>query len=200
MNLIDIRKKQLLELCKTCLGVYSSYLDSDELKLINNISNNIDNLVEIEEKLLQIVSKIWERELATGEYIVISWNKFATEKRKKGITFATLNKKGKIVPFCGLTSGKEYKISFPAIVGALNKDGATLFEDFSKKNDYTIGTIGDKVINSYNGATRLITPYQLISDNLENDYKSLHNELILKTDLIEEIGPFVLDDNSFKAK
>lgn len=201
MKLVEIRKKQILDLCKTLLEVYTSYLEREELELINGILNdfNDENISLLEEKLLPIVSKIWQLELASGKYVVISWNKYAKEKEKKALTFATISKNDEVTSFRNLTEGTLYKISFASLIGALDKDGATLIEDASKENEFTIGTIDDKVINSYNGATRLITPYQLVSSN-NSDYKSKHNELILKTALIEEVGPYTLDDNVRKGK
>lgn len=192
------RKKQLLDFCKTCIEVYKSYLTNDELKLIDEILKSINDkdLKFLEERLMPIVSKIWEIELDSDKYIIISWNKFAKEKNKHDITFATISRKDEINSFCDLKEGTEYKISFASLIGALNKDGATLIEDLNHKNEYTIATVGDKVINSYNGATRLITPYQLVSLDLKSDYKSNYNELILRTDMIEEIGPYTLDSSN----
>ena len=196
--LTEIRKKQLLDVCKTCIEIYNSYLTIEELELINNILKNINNhdLKILEERILPIVNKIWEIELDSDKYRIVSWNKFAHEKNKHDITFATISRKDEIIPFCDLKDGTEYKISFASLIGALNKDGATLIEDLNHKNEYTIAMVGDKVINSYNCATRLITPYQLVSLDLDSGYKSNYNELILKTSMIEEVGPFTLDSSN----
>ena len=196
--LVEKRKKQLLDVCKTCIKVYRSYLINDELKLIDEILKGINDkdLKLLEERMMPVVSKIWEIELSSDKYKIISWNKFATEKDKHDITFATISRKDEIIPFCDLKEGTEYRISYASLIGALNKDAATLIEDSSHKNQYTIATIGDKVVNSYNGATRLITPYQLVSLDLDSGYKSNYNELILKTSMIEEIGSFTLDSSN----
>jgi len=55
-------------------------------------------------------------------------------------------------------------------------------------------------VNSYNGATKLITPYQLV--NLEESgYNHLYNELILDSKKVSVKGPITLieeeDDFSY---
>ncbi len=193
MNIELLRKKQRLEFCKTCLNYYSMYLTSDEITFINKIINEDLYSKEIEDKLLIIAEKIWNQELSTGKYKVISWSKFSAQKRKKFITFATLSRVDDINTFCNSTLGIEYEITYKAIIGALNKDGATIIEDKNKVNDFTLAIINDKAINSYNGATRLITPIQLL-DKSCNTYKSKHNELILDSSLIKEIKEFNLSE------
>lgn len=193
MKIQNLREKQIIDLAKTCLEIYLSYLTKEDIAIIYDVINNLkDNYTDLENKLKPIVQKIWDIELASGNYVIVSWQKYANKKENQPITFATISKKEQIVSFCNLTEGTMYEISYDALIGALPKDAATLIED--KENDYTIGKIGSKAINSYNGATKLITPYQLVQLDANNDYKSKHNELILKTDLIKEIGPFSLDN------
>ena len=185
MEIKQLRQKQILEFCKSCLKDYLNYLTVDEISFIRNILNSqIFDKTQTDE-LLNIAEKIWDNELATDKYVVISWSKFAEQKRKKFVTFATLSRKEDIISFCNSNLGIEYSITFKALIGALNKDGATLIEDLNKKNDYTLAIIDNKVINSYNGATKLITPIQLL-DQSDNDYHSKHNELILDTRYITE--------------
>lgn len=191
MNIENLRKKQILEFCKSCLDNYVKYLTPDEINLINDIISNNVFSKDIQEKLLIIAEKIWNNELLSGKYKVISWSKFATQKRKNFITFATLSKIDEIDTFCGSDFGIEYSITYKSIIGALNKDGATLIEDINKQNDFTLAIINDKAINSYNGATKFITPIQLL-DKSDNTYRSKHNELILDSTLIKEIGEFEL--------
>lgn len=185
MKIENLRQKQALEFCKTCLNYYFNYLTEEEIVYINEILKNQHFSKTEIEKLLFIAEKIWDNELATGDYIVVSWSKYANQKRKSFITFATLSKRDDITSFCDSNLGIEYMISYKSIIGALNKDGATLIENIEKKNDYTLAVINNKVINSYNGATKLITPIQLL-DKSDNTYLSKHNELILDSRLITE--------------
>lgn len=195
MSIMKLKLHQITELCDTLIKYYRNLLDDNDL---NNICYTIqhlatENLKIIEELLSPIVKKVWDFELNSGNYIIVSWNKYASRQKSWPLVFATLSEKNNIVSFCGMTYGIEYAISYDAIIGALPKDGATLIEDASKKNIYTIGVIDDKVINSYNGATKLITPKQLVRET-ENNYPSKHNELILNVNLIKEIGVFELEE------
>ncbi len=201
MDIKKLRKKQILELCKSLLEDYVDDLTEVEKKNVQNsldsISLNNDSFFrKISEELLPIVEKIWNKELESGKYIVISWNKYSNEKPKGLVTFATISEVDHIVSFCDLTEGIQYKITYDSIIGALNKDGATLIENLDKKNAYTIGIIGNKVINSYNGATRFITPKQLFQ-NQDHNYPSKHNELILDSRFIQKIGVY---NHNFKKK
>ena len=181
MNIEDLRKKQILEFCKSVLNDYKHLLAEGEINLIHTFIEN--DLA----KLLSISKKIWDEELACGKYRVISWNKYAQVKENQDIIFATLCTQDNLVSFCNMEEGVEYEITFESLIGALNKDGATLIEDITKQNKYTIAIINEKAINSYNGATKLITPKQLL-DSTDNDYKSKHNELILNAQLVKKIG------------
>lgn len=186
MNIEVLRKKQALEFCKTCLTHYTKYLKEEEINQINEmITHNTFNEF-LQQKLTSIAEKIWNNELESGKYKVISWSKFRNQKKKDFITFATLNTEEDLTSFCNSDLGIEYAITYQSIIGALNKDGATLIEDIDKKNDFTLAIINNKVINSYNGATKLITPIQLL-DKSDNTYPSKHNELILDSSRIKEI-------------
>ena len=189
-----IKKKQILDLCHTCLNVYLNYLDSNNLLTISQVLNLINNndLETLENMLIPIVEKIWDLELKTGNYKVISWNKYASLKEPGDIVFATLSYKDDITSFCDMTDGVEYAITFKSLLGACPKDGATILEKV--KNAYTIGKVNDKYINSYNHATKLITPYQLINYH-DNTYYTKYNELILDAHLINKIGYFSKNKN-----
>ncbi len=197
MKILEIRKNQILELCKYLRNEYDYILTNSELEEIIKIYDNLEkidiidfNLINMSTTfLLPIVQRVWEEELNSNEYIVISWNKHANKIQQSPVTFATLSRKNNIISFCGLTEGTEYEINFSSLIGCLNKDGATLIEDESKRNEFTIASIGNKVINSYNGATKLITPKQLL-EQTNNDYHTNYNELILDSALIKEIGPY----------
>ena len=184
LNIENLRKKQMLEFCRSALNDYNNLFGNEEINLINSF---LQNKEEDTNKLLSISKKIWDYELASGKYKVVSWNKYAHVKENQDIIFATLCTIDNMVSFCDMQEGIEYEINFESLIGALNKDGATLIEDISKQNKYTIGIINNKVINSYNGATKIITPKQLLNSD-DNNYKSKHNELILNAQLIKKIG------------
>ncbi len=179
----DIRKKQRINLIKCLMehyGIFYAFFDV----LINNPDNDI-----FDEELEKITKKIWEQELLSGNYTVISWNKSNRLPDRKSITYATISKSDDIVRFCKSDNGIELDITFESLIGAINKDGATLLEE--KENDYTIGKIDGKYINSYNGATKLITPYQLVNLD-QSGYYYLYNELILDSKKVSVKGPITL--------
>lgn len=199
MRLIEIRKAQIIELCQYIQEYYKEYLTIDELEKVNQINQkvnlnslNVNEINAITAFFLPIVNRIWDIELKSGDYIIISWNKYYEENQDKPLTFATISKRNNIVSFCELGEGTEYEISYSSIIGCLYKDGATLIEDLDKKNEYTIGMMNGKVINSYNGATKLMTPEQLVAKR-ENNYYTNYNELILDTRLIKKIGKYEMN-------
>lgn len=185
MKIIDLKAKQLLLFCKSCLKDYINILSKEDIEIIKNNQGK-------ENELIKIAKKIWDYELSTNEYLVISWNKYAFEKEKNGIVFATFSKKEQVNTFCNLNEGTIYEITYEAIIGGLNKDGATLIEEH--ENEYTIGKINNKYINSYNGATKIITPQQLL-DTTSSPYLSKHNELILDASKIKEIAKYKSSNN-----
>ena len=189
MDIHTLRKKQIYELTSSLIKDYKDILDEEDLSIITSCMNDDISFENKSEALLPIVRKVWDKELESGEYVLVSWNKNTTPPDRSMITFATLSKRDNVVSFCESNDGIEYNITFDSIIGALEKDAATLIEDEEKKNDFTIGIIGGKAINSYNGATKLITPKQLL-DSSQNDYKSKHNEIILDSKLIKEVGSF----------
>jgi len=203
MVILEKRRNQILELCHYLTKEYNYILTNRELQVVEKITNfmrkiniiDINLINTITDILLPIVERVWEEELKNNTYIVVSWNKYSTDLPYTPITFATLSKKDKVVSFCELKEGTEYEIQYSSIIGCLNKDGATLIEDKTKENEYTIAKINDKVINSYNGATKLITPKQLVS-TIGNKYKTNYNELILYSDLIKKIGPYKMEENN----
>jgi len=190
-----IRKQQILDLVKCLLVEYFSLLTEEEVAIVKSFYASIDDsnfIINAQNYLLPIVRKVWDVELKSGNYVVISWNKFPDRKRVHDLLFATLSLKDDIINFCGITTGVQYEINYDSIIGALYKDGATLIEDASKSSEFTIAVLGDKVVNSYNCATKFITPKQLIGER-DISYPSKHNELILDAKLVKEIGDISLD-------
>ena len=192
--MITFKYEQILETIKALMNEYLNLLEQEDLVLIKYVIDNFMNLSleEFHNLLLPIIEKVWNRELSMDKYLIISWDKYKEPKRKKIITFATLCEKNNIISFCDSTNGILYEMNFKALLGAHWKDGATIIEDKSKVGQYTIGSIEDKVINSYNGATKLITPKQLVRKR-KNDYRSKHNELILDSRFIREIGLYEIE-------
>lgn len=185
MNVCEIRKKQVNEVIHYLLSHYKELFNDDEIKNINNISCLVDSVSynEMERLLSNYVKRTWDHDLNSGEYIVVTWNKNVTPPNRSYITFATIGTPDDIVPFCNSVDGTILDISYDAIIGGCVKDGATLVEDLSHENDFTIYKSKNNVINSYNCSTRLITAKQMIMLEKSN-YKSLHNELVLDSSKI----------------
>lgn len=161
------------------------------------IINNPDT-DKYDSRLEVIAQMIWDKELSSGEYAIISWNKATTPPNREKITYATISKRDNLIRFCNSDNGIELDITSDAIIGATNTDGATLLEN--KDNEFTVGKVDGAYVNSYNGATKLITPYQLV--NLEESgYNHLYNELILDSRKVSVKGPITLveeeDDFSY---
>lgn len=198
MNIEQIKIKQILELSKSIFENYMNYLSSHEIDKIRELvlkskNESYLNIKEVEEFFTPILERIWNQELKSGKYIIISWNKYAENKESRDVTFATLSKVDNIITFCNLEEGTEYEISWQALLGACPTDGATLIQEKEKRSKYTIGEINGKVINSFNHASKFFTPIQLVGE-VPNNYKSKHNELILDSALIREIGKINLND------
>ncbi len=191
MKLNNLRRNQLKNLFMTLLGNYKNYFNEDELQIIYNLFcdfNDGMSLEEAENIIEPMVRKVWNLDLSSGDYKVISWNKYAGENNNAlPVIFATISKKEDLISFCDMEQGIAYDITYDSLIGALQKDGATLIEDKNRMNQYTLGVLEDKVINSYNGATKFITPFQLVSEDRDNDYRSKHNELILDRRYIKKI-------------
>lgn len=185
MSIEELRRRQLFDLLRSLVSDYGYLLSNEDLKFIAEIKNNgiKDNL----EKLEFLVSKIWQNELESGNYRVISWNKTVFGSDRDSLIFATLSTSYNIIPFCDAIDGIEYDISYDAILGACPKDGATI--PVSKVDEYTIAVINNQAYSSYNGATRLITPKQLVRLS-DNNYHTCYNELILDATKVKPLGAF----------
>jgi len=184
MEIESLRRKQLYQLLSSLLNDYNNLLTADDLKMIKEIEESglKDNY-----RLEELVSRIWKSELDSGKYRVISWNKAVTNPDRSKIVFATLSYRDDIIPFCDAIDGVEYEITYDALFGACPKDGATVPATYV--SDYTVAIIDGQIYNSYNGATRLITPKQLINLDISG-YKRSYNELILDASKIKKISDF----------
>lgn len=186
MNIKAIRQKQIMELIKSLITDYSFLLTENDYNFINSISfNNIDDTIL--EKIADIVKRVWEYDLNSGEYVIISWNKGVVPPDRSLITFATISKRNDIISFCDSDNGIEYSIEYDAILGALPKDGATL--PVKHPDEYTIAVIKGQAFSSYNCATKFITPKQLI--NLKDcNYNYKYNELVLDSSKIKMLAEY----------
>lgn len=200
MKLHKIKIEQVLYLCDNLLKHYISFLTTDERNIVRFVVQNVLNKSynESERLLLPIVEKIWNIELASGNYVVVSWNKNVISPKRDVVTFATFSEKNNIIPFCDAVEGIEYRISFESILGALWKDGATFVDRTGdlEENEYVIAKVGNRTVFSFNGATRLITPKQLIEIRAE---VCGYNEIILDSSKIEVIGPYKREIEEFEV-
>ena len=75
MDITNLRKKQIYELTNSLLKDYKDVLDENDLNIINSCVEGKISFDQQNEALLPIVRKVWEKELDSGEYIFVSWNK-----------------------------------------------------------------------------------------------------------------------------
>lgn len=189
MDVSKLKKEKIKDAINSIITDYGFLTDEIDIENIKNISFSINELPvsDLERLLTPYIKRIWDYELSIGDYHIISWNKNATPPTRKHLTFATISKGNDIMSFCNSDNGIEYQITYDAIIGGCVKDGATVIEDKSKKSDFTIYEYDDKVVNSYNLDTKIITPMQLVR-GCNSGYKSNHNELVLDSSKIIEIG------------
>ena len=191
MDVSKLKKDKIKEAIDSIINDYEFLNDEIDIENINKIVSNIDKVPvsDLERLLTPYIKRIWDYELENGEYHIISWNKNVVSPTRKHLTFATISKGDDILSFCNSDNGIEYKITYDAIIGGCIKDGATIIEDKSKESEFTIHKFDDKVVNSYNLDTKIITPMQLIR-GCNSGYKSNHNELLLDSSKIIEIGSY----------
>ena len=189
MDVSKLKKEKIKDAINSIITDYGFLNDEIDIENIKNISFCVNELPvsDLERLLTPYIKRIWDYELSIGDYHIISWNKNATPPTRKHLTFATISKGDDIMSFCNSDNGIEYQITYDAIIGGCVKDGATVIEDKSKKSDFTIYEYDDKVVNSYNLDTKIITPMRLVR-GCNSGYKSNHNELVLDSSKIIEIG------------
>ena len=199
------------------LGIYSmindySYLyNNDEIErfkeylekaliVINDVKDNkvkysdIYEILSYEKELKPFIFRCWNHEYESGNKY-ISWfkyDKLGDMPKVLSVTF------GDGESFCGSRYGISYEVSLDGFLGACEKDAASLIEDEGKQSIYTIGFDKDnKVINSYNLATPIITPKQVF-DKSKNTYMSHHNEILLDSRYIRPVSVVYMDDNDLE--
>jgi len=117
-----IRKQQILDLVKCLLVEYFSLLTEEEVAIVKSFYASIDDsnfIINSQNYLLPIVRKVWDVELKSGNYVVISWNKFPDRKRVHDLLFATLSLKDDII---NAKTDKEAKASVSQLQGSLSKE------------------------------------------------------------------------------
>lgn len=204
----DIHIKKAIEIINEILyGInsmiedYANIYSTDEMNILKstktlfqnflNQSNykyeNIINLLKLEDGLKFLAYRSWEYELKNGYYIV-SWLKDDSYSPKPFIC-STLNSDDNINNFCESGIGIQYEINEKSYIGASIHDGGTYQSTKLKNSIYTIGDNGTTLIDSYNLATPIITPKQLLTRN-----KNEHSEIILDRRFVKEKNIIYLYD------
>ena len=201
-NYISKLISKVLSGITSILENYSFLFSDEELKKLidsNNTLTNIQN--ESLERQITIVSLI-EEELKEYAYrcfsyekdsSFISWLKDDNLKDDLTVISSTFSNTTDTT-FCDSKVGIKYDVPIEGFIAACEKDAATLVETSDRRSIYTVGEIGNKVINSYNFATPIITPKQVF-DSSNNDYMSKHNEIILDAKSIRPISIVCLDNS-----
>lgn len=161
--------------------------------------DEIYKVLEFEDYLKPFVFRCWDFETKKEENKseFISWFKTDTLKDMPSVLSATFSSDVNNT-FCQARYGIRYEVFIDGFLGACNKDAATLVENQSKVSIYTIGITEDnKVINSYNFATPIITPVQVFAQD-SNSYRSKHNEVILDARYVKPISVVYMDDHDLE--
>lgn len=189
--------KNILDGIESILFDYHFLFNEDELKVIIDTKkeliyeDDIERISNIESKLKTFAFRTWQYEVEQGNSF-IAWLKDGNIKSNKEIistTFGTTE-----FPFCDSQLGIKYSVDMNAFIAACPKDAATVIEPSDKKSAFTIDELpNNKVVNSYNFATPIITPKQVL-DQSNNDYKTKYNEIILDGRYAKPIGIVCLND------
>lgn len=183
---------------------YSFLFDEDELRRLiecngilsttqsESIEKQIEILSAIEEELKPYSFRCFVYEKEKGGSFV-SWLKDDNLKDDLTIVSSTFSSDN-ATTFCDSKVGIKYDVPIEGFIAACEKDAATLVEAPNRKSIYTIGEMGNRVINSYNFATPIITPIQVF-DSSSNDYMSKHNEIILDAKKIRPVSVICLDNS-----
>ena len=216
-NIENANVKVIKELLKKIkLGIlsmqndYKNLFSDDELiffqsiyrlivKQIDFLEKNVVNKEDIlfilryDDLLKPYIFRCWDYEVNNG-FKFVSWFKNDKLGNVPPIVSTTFSNNFEET-FCEARYGISYEVTLKGFLGACNKDAATLVEDISRLSFYTIGrTKDDKVVNSYNLATPIITPIQVF-DKSDNNYKSKHNEIILDSRYIIPKSVICVDEN-----
>ena len=166
---------KILDGIRSLVVDYGFLFTSEELAMLKDYEVLSDNISKAEEELKPYVFRSWEYEKNNGNYF-ISWLKDDNVSLNKTVISSTF---GNVDSFCESVVGVAYDVNYEAFIGACEKDAATVVEDASKKSIYTIKELdNNRIVNSYNLATPIITPKQATSCS-DNTYLSKHNEIIL---------------------
>jgi len=172
------------------------------IKLINKIKENnnckeeINKVLEKEIILKPFAFRCWKYEVERG-YQFVSWFKNDLLGEMPPVISTTFYKEGEET-FCQSRYGIVYEVTMDGFLGACNKDAATLIEKEKETSIFTIGKIGDeKIINSYNLATLIVTPTQVLNKET-NNYKSKHNEIIVDARYSKPISIICMNENDLE--
>ena len=199
INVIIINKLsiKILEAIKSMIKDYRFLYNVEELALLNKMlswissTQNIEVINTIEEQLKSLVFKTWEYEEKQGNNY-IHWLKNNKINSNNPIISTTF---GNVDSFCNSVIGIKYTTDIRGFIAACKKDAAVVIESKNNKSMYTIKILEDeRVVNSYNLSTPIITPKQTI-DSKNNNYKSKHNEIILDAKFATPLEIVCIDDN-----
>lgn len=195
-NIIEKLSKKIIDGITSALLDYPFLYSEEELRmLIENREklekiDDISMISNIEDTLKPLIFRTWMFENENGSNY-IHWIKDENFNRTSEVISTTF---GDTDSFCDSKLGIQYKVNLDAFVAACEKDAATIMEDSDKMSGYTIKELpNNKIINSYNLATPIITPKQVFEFE-NNEYKSKHNEIILDTKYAIPIGIVCLND------
>ena len=190
---------------------YGFLCNEEEINLLKNSMNNtlsvideinsgnvnysqVYEILSYERALKPLIFKSWIYEYNNGNKY-ISWFKYDKLRNIDKVLSATF---GSNESFCESRYGISFEVNIDGFLGACNKDAATLIEKNNKQSVYTIGIDkNNNVINSYNLATPLITPKQVFNQD-NNDYMSIHNEIILDSRYIKPVSVVYTDNNDIE--
>lgn len=159
----------------------------ENLKLCDNAIKDLENIDTIdhskiysilllETELKELIFRTWQEESRNG-FNYISWLKEDRFNHKKEYISATFSNDN-LHTFCDSRVGIKYDVPIDGFLAACEKDAGSVLEYPHRKSIYTVGLFNNKIINSYNLATPIITPIQVF-DKSNNKYESKHNEIIL---------------------
>ena len=193
----NILSMKLLNAINCMINDYSFLYNKEELLLLKKALSKIESYRDIEtintieEEFKPLVFRTWEYEEEQGNSFV-HWLKKDKINNSNPIISTTF---GNVDTFCNSVIGVKYKTDINGFLGACEKDGATIIESNDKQSIYTIKTLEDgRVVNSYNLSTPIYTPKQAM-ENLNNNYKSKHNEILLDAKYATPIEIICIDDD-----
>lgn len=156
---------------------------------------SVQKISLIEQDLKKLIFRCWNQEFQNG-YNYVSWFKRDIVTNQPEIVSATFTNDYNNT-FCNSRYGIKYAITVESFLGACEKDAATILQKAKNGSIYSVGKISEDIyINSYNLATPIITPCQLM--NKISNYQSNYNEIILDSRYIIPISIVYKNNDDFE--